>query len=351
MLKNSIGILFLFLIPFWVKSESFNDSIPISKIWDKGEHNAFTDLLRFKNRFYCSFREGAGHVGGKGKNGKVRIISSKDGKKWENVSVLEMEGLDLRDPKLSVTPQNQIMVTMAGATFDNTNFIQELYPVISFSDPAGKVFSLPEKASLDPAINPSKDWAWRVDWHNGVGYVINYQLKENLRDRSLLKKDAWLVYLMKTVDGKYFEKVSQLNVLDLPNEATVRFDKNNTAYVLLRKEAGDKMGVLAKSSFPYTNWEYTNLSYRLGGPNFIFWGKDRLIVGTRLYEEAASTGILVTDLNGRILKKIKLASGGDNSYTGLLVYKKRLWVSYYSSHEGKTQIYLAKIPLSHLQVF
>ena len=325
------------------------DSIQISKIWDYSEHNAFTDLIRFKNRFYCSFREGAGHAGGKGQSGKVRILTSKDGKKWESIALLEVDGVDLRDPKLSVTPSKKIMVIMAGVTFDKTNFLEQLYPVVSFSDRSGKLFSSPEKAVLDRSITPSKDWAWRVDWHNGIGYAINYQLKENLPNRSLLKKDAWLIYLMKTVDGKYFEKVAQLAVLDLPNEATIRFDKNNTAYVVVRKEAGDKMGVLAKSNFPYTNWEYTNLTFRLGGPNFIFYGKNKLIVGTRWYEKSAVTGILVTDLDGNILKTIKLPSGGDNSYTGLLLYKKKLWVSYYSSHEGKTQIYLAEIPLANLQ--
>ena len=327
----------------------YKDSIQISKIWDKGEHNAFTDLIRFKNRFYCSFREGASHVGSKGKNGKVRILTSKDGKQWESIVLLEVDGVDLRDPKLSVTPEQKIMVIMAGATF-NENVIEELYPMVSFSGTSGKSFSAPEKSIIDPAISPSKDWIWRVTWHKGVGYAINYQLKENGPNRSLLKRDAWLVYLMKTVDGKYFENVSQLDVLDLPNEATVRFDRNDNAYVLVRKEAGDKMGVLAKSSFPYVNWEYNNLNFRLGGPNFIFLDDDKLIVGTRLYESITSTGILITDLNGKVIKTIKLPGSGDTSYPGMLMYKNKLWISYYSSHEGKTSIYLAQIPLNDLQV-
>ena len=354
MLINKKIFFFIFFTALYISETAVaeiskdKDSIQISKIWDKGEHNAFTDLIRFKNRFYCSFREGASHVGSKGKNGKVRILTSKDGKKWESIALLEVDGVDLRDPKLSVTPGQKIMVIMAGATF-NENVIGELYPLVSFSGTSGKSFSTPEKSIIDPAISPSKDWIWRVTWHKGVGYAINYQLKENGPNRSLLKRDAWLIYLMKTVDGNYFEKVAQLDVLDLPNEATIRFDKNNTAYVLVRKEAGDKMGVLAKSNFPYTNWEYTNLTFRLGGPNFIFYEKNKLIVGTRLYEKSALTGILVTDLEGNILKTIKLPSGGDNSYTGLWLYKKKLWVSYYSSHEGKTQIYLAEIPLANLQ--
>jgi len=38
---------------------------------------------------------------------------------------------------------------------------------------------------------------------------------------------------------------------------------------------------------------------------------------------------------------VTLPSGGDTSYPGLLWHEERLWVSYYSSHEGKTSIYLA----------
>ena len=40
-----------------------------------------------------------------------------------------------------------------------------------------------------------------------------------------------------------------------------------------------------------------------------------------------------------------LPSGGDTSYPGLVFRDGLLWVSYYSSHEGKTSIYLAKVKL------
>jgi hypothetical protein len=44
-------------------------------------------------------------------------------------------------------------------------------------------------------------------------------------------------------------------------------------------------------------------------------------------------------------KLIKLPSGGDTSYPGLVWHKNMLYVSYYSSHEGKTSIYLAKVKI------
>lgn len=349
-MKTSIGFIVLSVFCInasWSQDDQGDSSISVNIIWDEGVHNAFGDIIRFKNHFYVSFREGVSHVGSEN-NGKVRIIKSKDGETWESVALLEIAGLDLRDPKLSVTPENTIMITMAGAVFKG-GMAQELFPMVSFSDKAAKAFSTPEKAVLDPTIEPSLDWVWRVTWHKGAGYGIDYQLKENARNRKLLGKDAWRIYLLRTTDGRHYEKVARLEVEDLPNEATVRFDKNDNMYVLVRREAGDQMGVLGKSEPPYNSWEYSPLGFRLGGPNFLFLGDDRLIMGTRIYEAQTATGILLTDLNGKVLNTIKLPSGGDTSYPGMLYFRDALWVVYYSSHEGASKIYLAKIPLGTLK--
>ncbi len=322
------------------------DTILVSKIWDQGVHQAFTDLIRFKGAFYCSFREGKNHVGAEN-NGKVRILKSTDGNDWQSVVLLELNGLDLRDPKLSITPDNRIMITLAGAIFEN-GLMKMLIPMTSFSDKKGLNFSLPDKVILDPTIKPGLDWIWRVTWHDKIGYGINYQLQENARDRSTLKKDAWVLYLMKTTNGINFENISKLDVMDLPNESTIRFDKNGKMYVLIRREAGNKLGVIAESNPPYKEWKHTPITFRLGGPNFIFLNNKKLLIGTRMFDPEASMGFYTTDLKGSVINSLKLPSGGDTSYPGMLIYKNKLWVSYYSSHQGKTSIYLAKIPLGSL---
>lgn len=323
------------------------DSARVTKIWSQAAHSAFTDLVRYKNNFYCAFREGDSHVSGSN-SGKIRIIRSKDGKEWESISLMEIAGLDLRDAKLSITPQNRIMVTMAGAVFQD-GLVKELHPFVAFSDKSGLRFSAPEKAVLDPAIVPTQDWIWRVTWHKGIGYGIDYQLKENGKNRSILPKDAWLAYVLKTTDGRHFDRVALLDIEDLPNEATIRFDKNDRMYVLVRREAKDLMGVMAESAFPYQDWQYHKLDFRLGGPNFLFLDDSRLVIGSRRFVvDDVFTGLMVTDLQGKVLKTIKLPSGGDNSYPGMLIYDKKLWVSYYSSHEGKTSIYLTQVPLDQL---
>ena len=42
---------------------------------------------------------------------------------------------------------------------------------------------------------------------------------------------------------------------------------------------------------------------------------------------------------------VALPSGRDNSYPGMVWHAGLLWMSYYSGHEGKVDIYLAKIKM------
>jgi len=57
---KSIKLIFLAtLIPFIGLAQ---DEIQVRKIWSTAPHNAFTDLVWFKDKFYCSFREGTGHI-------------------------------------------------------------------------------------------------------------------------------------------------------------------------------------------------------------------------------------------------------------------------------------------------
>lgn len=59
---------------------------------------------------------------------------------------------------------------------------------------------------------------------------------------------------------------------------------------------------------------------------------------------------LCKSANGKdFTETLKLPSGGDTSYAGMVVSDNFLWISYYSSHEGKTAIYLAKVAVVNQQ--
>jgi hypothetical protein len=340
-IQRIAACLLLMFATFQVKVQAQSPvEIPSVKIWDQAQHSAFTDLIRFKGNFYCSFREGSGHI--PGTDGLVRILRSADGLKWESAALLHKDGVDLRDPKLSVTPDGRLMIIIGGSIYKDGKMLGR-NPHVSFSDKSGKTFSEPEKVITDPSIASWGSWYWRVTWHKGVGYAIDYQIGPEER------KGPTAMYLVKTKDGKKFEKVSRLDIDGFPNEATIRFDKKGVMHVMVRRETEDQVGVWAQSKAPFTNWDFQKMNIRLGGPNFIFTEDGKIVAGTRVYESKVSTALYAGEPSGQFRKIFTFPSGGDTSYPGMVLHDNKLWVSYYSTHEGKSAIYMSVIPAADLK--
>ena len=83
--------------------------VEVRKIWDRAPHNAFTDLVRSRDRWFCVFREGHGHVS---PDGSIRVIASSDGRDWSSSALLALPGADLRDPKITQTPDGRLMIVV-----------------------------------------------------------------------------------------------------------------------------------------------------------------------------------------------------------------------------------------------
>ena len=81
------------LVPGAARAADKPEIVSVKKIWDAAPHSAFTDLIRFHDKWYCTFRESQAHVGG---NGKIRVITSDDGDAWTSAALIEEEGVDLR---------------------------------------------------------------------------------------------------------------------------------------------------------------------------------------------------------------------------------------------------------------
>lgn len=318
-------------------SSGQDPNVETTMIWDKGNHNAFTDLIRFKSAFYCTFREGNSHVPkNASENGSIRIIRSYDGISWEPVALLTDELYDLRDPKLSVMPDGRLMVIMGGSDYSSGK-LSGMVPHVSFSG-NGSDFSKPVPVSIENG--KGYDWIWRVTWKGNTGYGVDYQPGSG--------DSGYGLKLLQTTDGISWKSVTSFNIEPSPNEATIRFDKKGNMMILLRREAGAN-GLIGISPPPYTGWKWTELDYRLGGPDFLILKKNTMLIGTRLYQTGSnSTVIYVTGNEGKVRKSVMLPSGGDTSYPGLLIHKKTLWISYYSSHAGKTSIYLSRIRMKDL---
>ena len=299
--------------------------VEVRLIWNRAPHNAFTDLLRHRDQWYCVFREGKAHVS---PDGALRVITSPDGENWKSLALVQSDRFDLRDAKITLTPEGDLMLNGAGMIADAK---VRYYSRVWFSKNGGRTWDAGRQIG-DPGF-----WLWRAQWHRGSAYSFGYSTERDRTKRSLR------LYCSK--DGRKFE--THMRKLTAPagcGEDRILFRKDGTALCLLRHETGDKMAQLGTSKPPYKEWMWRDLNYRIGGPNMIELPDGRILAVTRLYAPRTRTALSWLDPDkGKMTEVLELPSGGDTSYAGLVVHEGLLWVSYYSSHEGKASIYLAKV--------
>ncbi|MBX9788119.1 MAG: glycoside hydrolase [Pirellulales bacterium] len=297
--------------------------IEARRIWDQAPHNAFTDLVRFGDRWFCVFREGARHVS---PDGALRVITSVDGQAWESAALITSPNSDLRDAKITVTPDGQLMLTGAEALHDRS---RHTHQSLAWFSKDGRTWS--DKHEIgDPDF-----WLWRVTWHDRKAYSIGYGTGENR-----------FIKLYASDDGKRFDTlVERLFDVGYPNETSLVF-AGDTAYCLLRRDGEPNRGLVGSSQPPYTQWEWKDLGVRIGGPQMLRLPDGRFVAAVRLYDGRVRTSLVWIDPSaGKLDEFLTLPTAGDTSYAGLVLHEGLLWISYYSSHERKTSIYLAKVQL------
>ncbi|MDB6030845.1 MAG: hypothetical protein JWM16_1183 [Verrucomicrobiales bacterium] len=298
--------------------------LEVRKIWDAAPHNAFTDLLRHDGTWYCVFREGSKHVSA---DGALRVLVSKDGQKWESSALIRHPTADLRDTKITETPDHRLMLNGAGAFASASGTKHQSFAWLSKD---GKDWSEPIP------VGETNNWLWRVTWHEGKAYGVGYGTTQPSTTKLFVSRD-----------GRSYEiLVPVLFGEGFPNEASLLFQPDDTALCLLRRDGTPGSGQLGMAKPPYTSWEWKDLGVKIGGPQLLRLPDGRIVAGGRLYDGGARMSLCWLDSRaGKLEEFLKLPSGGDCSYPGLVWHEGVLWVSYYSSHEGKTSIYLARVKL------
>jgi hypothetical protein len=304
--------------------------VQVKKIWDQAPHNAFTDLIRFQDKWYCTFREGTTHVAGAG---TIRVLVSADGDRWESAALLEKDNVDLRDPKLSLTPDGSLLLVGGAAEPASRNPVTDHYSFVSRSKD-GRRWEAPRR------VGESWQWLWRVTWHKGTAYGVAYQWNPKAPNDD----KQYSAVLYKSRDGNAFEKVTDFKI---PNatEAALAFE-GDTLYCLQRRDGKPNTAMLGTSQPPYTEWDWKDLGAYLGGPQLVRGPDGRWWACGRMRQENQPRTVLCA-LNvreGKLKPVLTLPSGGDTSYPGLVWYHNELWISYYSTHENnKTSIFLARV--------
>lgn len=306
--------------------------LSVKKIWDAAGHNAFTDLTRFNNQWFCTFREAQGHVNG---NGKIRVLTSTDGDNWKSAALLQEDGIDLRDPKLSITPDHRLMLTIGGSVYKDKKLISR-QPRVTFSKD-GTTWDAPQ------LVMQKGDWLWRVTWHKGRAYGMDYH--------SVKGKSNSVLTLVESANGLDFKPLKDFAITSNPNEATARFLSNDDCIILARREGNpkgspDNHAWIGIAHSPYNEWSWNDVGMSVGGPNFVVLPNGEMIASGRMNPGKQAKTFVGHMTKTTVTPDLVLPSGGDCSYPGMVWHDNKLWLTYYSSHEGKTSIYLAKIAVS-----
>lgn len=298
--------------------------VSVQRVGEAAPHNAFTDLVRWRDRFWCVFREGQGHVS---PDGAIRVLSSADGTNWSSAARLTSTRGDLRDPHATVMPDGRLM--LYGAVALPAPGPVKHQSLAWFSD-TGTNWTA-EAIVGDPDV-----WLWRVAWNGPVALGVGYDTGGER-----------FVRLYRSRDGRQFETIlPTLFAEPNPNESGLAFLPDGTCLCLLRRDGQPGTGKLGRAQPPYRDWTWQDLGVRIGGPQLLRLPDGRLVAAVRLYDGGARTSLCWLDPDaGKLTEFLKLPSGGDCSYPGLVWHGGELWVSYYSSHEGKTMVYVARVGL------
>lgn len=314
-----------------------SEEVQVARIWQNGPHCGFTDLILYQGKWLCSFRESDSHV--YGRDGILRVISSLDGKTWESVAEFALDGFDIREARFSIMPDGRLMMAMAGRVCRGGE-LRWLQSFVTFSRDGNTWSAL-------QVSGPPDVWIWRPCWHEGAAYTWSRRIK-NPGETGLNP-----FYFLRSRDGLKWETIAQT---PQGNEASVYFSKDGRAYSLARNENS----LIGESAPPYTDWSWHRTGYFIGGPNWIVLSDGRMIAGGRNFADPGNAAegrpraqpkmvLAMIDLEKKTYTPtLVLPSGGDCSYPGFVEHGGLLWVSYYSSHEGTTAIYLAKVPLAAL---
>jgi hypothetical protein len=179
-------------------------------------------------------------------------------------------------------------------------------------------------------------WLWRVTWQRGRAFGIGYSATGRQFARLYISHDG-LHYA--ALGDDLFGK-------GLASEGSLLFLEDDTALCLLRRDEKGASSLLGSARPPYRLWNWKDLGLRLGGANLMQLADGRMVAAGSLDSGDGRMVLCWLDPQAGTLKQfLALPSGGDTGGPGLVFEDGLLWVSYHSSHQGKTGIYLAKVDL------
>lgn len=316
-----------------------------AKIYSDGRHNAFTDMIYFKQKYYACFRNGRAHMSPDGRAVILTCSSPVDAHDWRRNKEFALEG-DVRDTKFFIF-QDALHMILPVRIPDEKRRTVCIYHTLTKD---GVRWQNPVKIF-------KKNWvSWRPKAHNGKLYGAFYSYEEDMMD--------WKVALYSSVNAKTWTPVSVISSGLAPNETEIEF-LDGKLYAWVRREGGETLECV--SSSPYRNWKVHSLKKRLHAP-VVHKGAGKAVLGVREFQPLDGfTDVAVADeiiQMRRQWQKLSLWEWKKNKFQGALTLeegenidagylgiaspgknKKEAFVSYYLGNTVRADIYCAQVKI------
>jgi hypothetical protein len=312
-------------------------------IFRDAEHNAFTDLCRFKGWIYLTFRScPEGHA--ISPKARIRVLRSVDGNDWSPVAEFGVPDRDTRDPHLLAFKERLFVYTGTWLCPEGwTDYdINDHLGYGAWTDD-GVTWNGPR--SLEGTYG---HYVWRAAACADRAYLCARRKQDFAHDEPGCEGgERTAAAMLESEDGLIWRYRAAFT--DSWGDETAFVFTATGEVTALARRLGDHVSMVCRSSPPYTVWTHHELDRHVGGPLLAAWN-GRLLVGGRKSIGAPVTALYWLDGN-RLAEICELPSGGDTSYPGFVQLDEgNALLSYYSSHEtgGTTQqaaIYLARLRL------
>ncbi|MCC8071483.1 MAG: hypothetical protein LIO90_06755 [Bacteroidales bacterium] len=323
-------LLSLLFVPLFSVMQAQLRVVENYKIWSGGDYAAFPTFVKWNGAYYCAFREASAHRADKDDEstmGKIRVLTSKNLKKWTQYALLEEKWADLRDVWLSVTPDNRLMMIYYQGGYQKETVKNKNCSRVVFFSQDGTMTS-PEVITIEGHPSSYKR-IWKVRWIGDEVYGWNY---------------AGSLSLVKSKDGVHY---TQIYKDDPFGERATECDwivEGKKAIAVAR--GVDEAGLMGKADYPFTSWTWEKMNIRVGGQDILRMPDNDLIMGTRNYQKQYMGRTSIYSLNTKKATAsllLTLNKQSDSSYPSMMLADGYLWVMYYSGAKGKSDIWLAKI--------
>jgi len=319
----------------------------VRNIFDDGNHNAFTDLCRFRDDLYLTFRSCPdGH--GIFDTSCIVVLRSPDGGEWEEVFRFDVPLRDTRDPHFLVFQDRLIVYTGTWlvATSDGSRDLNDHLGYAAWSED-GANWRGPQW--LEGTYG---HYIWRAAAHGDKAYLCGRRTREFVpqhmaADASKQRESA----LLESEDGLVWRTVGLFED-EYGDETAFLFEEDGSILAVARTHGG-RPAQVCRSKPRYKEWTRTALDRYIGGPMLAKWGDRYLVGGRKAIDKGNPRTTLYWLVNDQLQEITELPSGGDNSYPGFVeLDDTRGLLSYYSSHEGSggkeapASIYLAGLSLT-----